>query len=34
MGGNICKSCDNFSNYEEKNLSGFTKNKQNSINYI
>ena len=31
MGGNICKSCDNFSKVEEKNLS---KNLDNKINKI
>ena len=31
MGGNLCKSCDNFSNIEERNLS---KNIDNKINKI
>ena len=34
MGGNICKSCDNFSKFEEMNLSGINNDKQNYINPI
>ena len=32
MGGNICKSCDNFTNLEEKDLSKNLVSK-NSFNY-